>query len=141
MRLGGEIHDGVGLGGKVVDQGRVVDVAMHELEAWVLGHLFEIREVPGIGELVEHHDVQFGIASQHLTHECRADEPGTAGHEQLTWSAHGRTVRGSTCSGAPTASGPTEALLGTSAAKPEAKLLAARSDSTVPASCHSPANS
>src|SRR5262249_50406239 len=75
VRLGCEVDDRVAPLRRILDGGAVRDVALMEL----VFHVFEVREVPGVGELVEHDD---GVAlSGEALDEMRADEARTAGDQ------------------------------------------------------------
>ena len=65
MRLRGEVHDRVVSRHQLVEQRRVADVAHHELGAGAL----DVGGVAGVGELVEHGDLDLGVALRHVVHE------------------------------------------------------------------------
>ena len=75
VRLGGEVDHGLAAFAGTGDGFRIGDVADDELGADAL----EIGRIPGIGELVEHHDLV--AVSHEPPNEVRADEAGAAGDE------------------------------------------------------------
>ena len=62
---------------------RVADVAVHEAEFGACCGRREVREIPGIGQRVEHHHPIAGVMAQPVVHEIRADEAGAAGDQQV----------------------------------------------------------
>ncbi|MNY39799.1 hypothetical protein D3C86_1745020 [compost metagenome] len=83
MGLGGEVHDGVGLGRERVDEGRVADVAVDEAEAGVGLKILEARQVAGVGQRVEDDDLVLGMLVQDVAREVGADETGAAGDHDM----------------------------------------------------------
>jgi len=89
VRLGGEVHHGVGivLGEDAADELAVGDVAVEEAVALgeALVEAGEVLEVARVGQLVEVQDetVLPGRLQQEAD-EVRADEPGSTGNEQLS---------------------------------------------------------
>ncbi len=77
MRFGGEMDDGVGLhlGHQIVDQLRVANVAVNEAIAGIFGDRKKIFQIPGVGELIQIHDL--GGACGH-PYKGAADESGAA---------------------------------------------------------------
>ena len=90
VALGGEVHDRVDAGQHLVELRCVEDVAVHERVARRVGDRLEVGEVARVGEGVVDDDL--GTLEprvrvlQRATNEVRADEAGTAGHEN----SHGR---------------------------------------------------
>ena len=82
VRLGGKVDDRVRLAGDSLDQRRIGDVPMHEAVPRVGGHIGQVLEVAGVGQLVQHGDLQVGMALEHPTHECGADEARSSGDDQ-----------------------------------------------------------
>src|SRR5699024_7917514 len=77
VRLGGEMHHRVDARDQLVDQLGVGHVADDELGA-AAG---QRGAVAGVGELVEHRDVDLGPQAPGQVHEVRADEAGAAGDQ------------------------------------------------------------
>ena len=74
-----EVEDGVGalLADDLLHRGAVRDVRLHEVKALVGGDVGEALEIPGVGELVDHHDA--GVAArERVADEVRPDESRTA---------------------------------------------------------------
>ncbi len=82
VALGGVVHDGVVAGRDLVQQLGVADVAHHELHA-VGGEPRDVLGVAGVGELVEHRDVDLGVVGHHVVHEVGPDEAATAGDDDV----------------------------------------------------------
>ena len=59
----------------------VLDAGVHEGVAGAVAHVGEVLLAPGVGELVEHHDL-VAVLGQPLADEVRADEAGPAADEQ-----------------------------------------------------------
>ena len=89
MGLGGEVDDGVDLGGKRVDQLFLADVSVHEAITWPAFELDQVGQVPRVGELVEHSDLDLGPRPAEVADEVRADEAcGSRDQDPLQGSAH-----------------------------------------------------
>ena len=87
MRLGGEVHDVVGLRDERPHDRGVADVALHETEARVLLERREVREIPRVRELVDDRDLVAPFLYEEMSHEVGSDETGAARDEH----AHGGT--------------------------------------------------
>ena len=74
-------RQGVDVLGQVPRQFAVGDIALHEAEAPVGAHLFQVRQVAGVGQQIECDHLIVGRRCQHVTHVCRSDESGGAGNE------------------------------------------------------------
>ena len=81
VRLGREVHDHVALADQAVDERRVADVAVHELDL-VLDRL-QALAVARVGQGVEHDHLVLRVVAHRVVDEVRADEAGGAGDEQL----------------------------------------------------------
>ena len=84
VRLGGQVHHGVGLM-LLEDPGDlrgVADVDMLEVVAGVVPGLGQRGEVAGVGQLVDVDDLGLGLANE-LADDGRTDETGTAGQQDL----------------------------------------------------------
>ena len=81
VRFGGEVDDGVDVRGDLPDEIGIGDVALNEAEAWIVAHLVQIRQVPGIGQQVETKDLVVGLLAQHVPHVGGTDESGGAGDQ------------------------------------------------------------
>ena len=89
VRLGREVDDGVDLGREPVDECPVADVALHEPVAAAALELGQVGGVPGVRQLVQHHQVQLRAGLPQQTDEVGADEAGPARHQQaLELAAH-----------------------------------------------------
>ena len=82
MGLGGVVDDGVVAGDDAVQQARVADVAHHELDA-VGGEPRYVLRVAGVGQLVQHGDVDLRMVIHHVAHEVAADEAAAAGDDDV----------------------------------------------------------
>src|SRR5712691_9220411 len=60
---------------------RVRDVALHEGEAGMALHVGQVLPPPGVGELVQDHDLPPGPRPRQEPHEVRADEARPARHQ------------------------------------------------------------
>ncbi len=78
--LGGVVDDGVGPRDQAVDERGVADVAHHELDA-VGGQPGDVVGVAGVGQLVEHGDVDARVLSHDVVDEVGADEAAAAGDD------------------------------------------------------------
>ncbi|MBG9885718.1 hypothetical protein ABE10_03775 [Bacillus toyonensis] len=81
VRFRGVVHDRVDLAEQTVHQLGVRDVALHEPHP-VGGEAVQGGAVARVGESVEHRDRVVGVRDD-VVDEVRADEAGTAGHEQV----------------------------------------------------------
>ena len=66
----------------VVHQNAVGDVALDELVARMVAHLFEILQVPGIGELVEYDHSEIAVLAEYVLDEIAPYETRPTGHKQ-----------------------------------------------------------
>ena len=64
---------------QVADQLSIADVSMHEAVARIGRNLYQVAEIPGIGELVEIHH-RSSLGREPLQHEIGADKAGSPGH-------------------------------------------------------------
>ena len=64
----------------------IADVGVNESAPTIVEHIFDVREIAGVGELVEHGDLVVGVG-QHPAHIVRADEPSGTGDKEF----HGLT--------------------------------------------------
>ncbi len=78
--LGGVVDHGVGLGDQAVDQLGVADVAHDELDA-ARGQARDVLWVAGVGQLVEHGDVDVRVLAHDVVDEVGADEAAAAGDD------------------------------------------------------------
>lgn len=76
--LGGVVDHGVRPGHEAVDERGVADVAHDELDA-VGGEPGDVLGVAGVGQLVEHGDVDAGVLAHDVVDEVGADEAAAAG--------------------------------------------------------------
>src|SRR6266542_5931090 len=83
VRLGREVDERVAAFERAANRDRVADVALHELHPLVGHHVPKGFEPTGIGQLVEHDRLVFGVLGEQVTHEVRADEPGSARYQDL----------------------------------------------------------
>ena len=80
MGLGGVVDHGVGPGHEAVDERGVADVAHDELDA-VRGQARDVVGVAGVGQLVEHGDVDVRVLARDVVDEVGADEAAAAGDD------------------------------------------------------------
>ena len=80
--LGGEVHDRVGVSGEGVDEGDIADVAFDEPVPDLALELRQVREVAGVGQLVEHRDLDLWALGAHEPDEVRAYETGASGDQE-----------------------------------------------------------
>ncbi len=80
MGLGGVVDHGIGPGDQAVDQGGIADVAHDELDA-VRGQARDVVGVAGVGQLVEHGDVDVRVLAHDVVDEVGADEAAAAGDD------------------------------------------------------------
>ena len=78
--LGGVVDHGVGPGDQAVDERGVADVAHDELDA-VGGQARDVVGVAGVGQLVEHGDVDARVLAHDVVDEVGADEAAAAGDD------------------------------------------------------------
>ena len=71
--LGGVVDHGVGLGDQAVDERGVADVAHDELDA-ARGQARDVVGVAGVGQLVQHGDVDARVLAHDVVDEVGADE-------------------------------------------------------------------
>src|SRR3972149_2352308 len=85
MAFSREIHDSIYafFCEEAIDKARVVYVAPHEPVIFPFTEGLQIFEVPGIGELVEHHEPCLRRGLRQMEDEVAADEPGPSGYEDL----------------------------------------------------------
>ena len=81
MRLGRQVHDGVGLvlGEHAIQFGAVADVDLFEGIAGMIRHRSQRFQVARVGQLVQVHDRIARVAND-MAHQGRADESGSAGN-------------------------------------------------------------
>ena len=77
VALGGVVHDGVVARDDAVEQSGIADVAHDELDP-ILGQPGDVLGVAGVGQLVEHGDMHFGVVVHDVVHEVAADEAAAA---------------------------------------------------------------
>ena len=96
VRLGREVDHHVMAGHHLIQDRTVADVPLDERVAGVLRDSSKIRQVAGVGELVEHPhalDLDTQAAIEQAPHVVRADEAGSAGDEVLHAGILGTRVR------------------------------------------------
>jgi hypothetical protein len=93
VRLGGEIHHGVGavLGQQARDQDAIGDVALHEHVVRISAEVCQRLQVPGVGERIEVDHAQ--TVRDRLTDEIGADEAGAASDKQGSHAVSLRLLR------------------------------------------------
>ncbi len=80
VRFRGEVDNNVRIRHQWVDGVPLGDVALDERDTV---QALNGCAVPGIGQLVEHHDFRVGVALHRRVNEIGSDEPGSAGNEDL----------------------------------------------------------
>ena len=87
VRLGRVVHNRVVAGHKHVDQMRIADIAVDELHL-VAKQRFDVLEVAGVGERVEHRHMHIGVVVDHVMYKIGADEAAAAGHDDVFGCEH-----------------------------------------------------
>ena len=83
MRFRGEMDDDVALGYQLVDNGRLGDVAVEELETRVAFQtVIKVVQVAGIGQRIEQDDFVARIFFINVVDEITADKTGSARDQQ-----------------------------------------------------------
>ena len=83
VRLGRVMHDRVVARHDPVEQLRVADVAVHELDT-VLGQARDVLDVARVGQRIQHGHVHVRVVVHHVMHEIRTDETAATGHDDVT---------------------------------------------------------
>lgn len=76
------MHDCVVARHDPVEQLRVADVAVHELDA-VFGKTGDVLDVARVGQSVQHGHVHVRMVVDHVMHEVRTDETAATGHDDV----------------------------------------------------------
>ena len=76
------MHDCIVARHDPVEQLRVADVAVHELDA-VFGKTGDVLDVARIGQSVQHGHVHVRMVVDHVMHEIRSDETAATGHDDV----------------------------------------------------------
>jgi hypothetical protein len=100
VALGRQVHhrvDAVG-GEELGEELLVVDVAADEDVLRIAFELFEVLEVPRVGELVEVDDLPVGPHLAQVAHQVRSDEAATAGNQQIHGGGRSPKSLGTQCS-------------------------------------------
>ena len=82
MGLGRVVHDRVVARHDLVEQFRVADVAVYELDT-VLGKARDVLDVARVGQSVQHGHVHVRVMVDHVMHEIRPDETTATGHDDV----------------------------------------------------------
>ena len=82
VTLGRVVHDGVVSEHYAIKQLRGADVAHDELHS-VGGEPRDVLAVAGVGQLVEHGDVDIGVVAHNVVHEVTADEAAAARNDDV----------------------------------------------------------
>lgn len=79
--FGGEVDDGIKVffHQEFFDQRLVTDIAMDKTEVWVVFDRFQVCQIPGICEGVEHDYPVLGVIFHPVVDKIAADKSGTAG--------------------------------------------------------------
>ncbi len=82
MALGRKVDYGGGLiaAEQLIDEGAIVDVAMHEFIAGIAGQRRKVRRIARVSEAIEVHNRR-GFLLKPLQDEVGSDEPGAAGND------------------------------------------------------------
>ncbi len=85
MRVSGEVDDGVNvmLSHHLVHLFCVANIPLLEGIAWIICHVSQVIQIPGIGQLIVYHDPIVGILPQNMMHEVAANEPSSASDKQV----------------------------------------------------------
>lgn len=82
MGLGRVVHDRVVARHNPVEQFRVADVAVYELDT-ILGKARDVLDVARVGQSVQHGHVHVRVMVDHVMHEIRPDETTATGHDDV----------------------------------------------------------
>ena len=92
VALGGVVDDRISVLDQRVDQFLVTDVADDQLDP-VLRQAGQVGLVAGVGQLVEHGHVNFGVVLDDIVDEVGADETGPPGDDDvLVFFGHGSSL-------------------------------------------------
>lgn len=80
--LGRIMHDRVVARHNPVEQFRVADVAVYELDT-ILGKARDVLDVARVGQSVQHGHVHMRMVVDHIMHEIRPDETTATGHDDV----------------------------------------------------------
>lgn len=80
--FGRVMHDRVVARHDPVEQLRVADVAVHELDT-VLGKARDVLDVARVGQGVQHGHMHVRVMVDHVMHEIRSDEATATGHDDV----------------------------------------------------------
>ena len=81
VTFGGKMHHDVGLGDQAIHQRRVANITFHKRD--LIRHRLQISLVTGVGQIVNHRYVIFGLILDGIMHKVRANEPCTSRNEHL----------------------------------------------------------
>ena len=81
------MHNRVVAGHKLIEQLRVADIAVDELHL-VAKQRFDVLEIAGVGERVEHRHMHIGVVVDHVMYKIGADEAAAAGHDDVFGCEH-----------------------------------------------------
>ena len=80
--FGRVMHDRIVARHDAIEQLRVADVAVHELDT-VLGKARDVLDVARVGQSVQHGHVHVRMVVDHVMHEIRPDETTATGHDDV----------------------------------------------------------
>ena len=80
--FGRVVHDRVVAGHQLVEQLRIADVAVHELDP-IPENVLDVLEIARIRQGVQHGDMHVGMIVVHVVHEIRTDKAAATGHNDV----------------------------------------------------------
>ena len=82
VRFRGEVHNGVAFRHQTVEQRGVADIPHHQFDLR-LRQSRDVLRIARIRQLVQYGDVHVRMIARHVPHEIGADEPTSAGHQNM----------------------------------------------------------
>lgn len=76
------MHDGVAAGHNAFQQQRIADITDDKFDLR-LRQPVDVRRIARIRQLVKHGDMHVRMIARHIPHEIRADEPASAGYQNM----------------------------------------------------------
>lgn len=76
------MHDGVAAGHNAFQQRRIADIADDKFDLR-LRQPVDVRRIARIRQLVKHGDAHVRMIARHVPHEIGADEPASAGYQNI----------------------------------------------------------
>lgn len=80
--FGRVVHDRVVAGHQLVEQLRIADIAVHELDP-IPENVLDVLEIARIRQGVQHGDMHVGMIVVHVVHKIRTDKAAATGHDDV----------------------------------------------------------